>query len=226
MEKFGLIGYPIAHSFSPRLFTMAYDGKYSYELIETCDFEEAWSRFLKNYKAINVTAPFKGNAFERADFLSPECERVGATNLCVKREDGSVKAWNSDYLGVRALLEPLEKGSLAVVGYGGAGKAALAAAEDLGFNTTLYRHDGIASGITSDVVVYTLPCAVEGIDRIECGVLIEANYKDPCLSSHPGYIPGTLWHFRQAVLGYSLMTGETPVLEEARIPEYYSPSGK
>ena len=30
------------------------------------------------------------------------------------------------------------------------------------------------------------------------------------LASHPGYIPGTAWHLQQAVLGYSLMTGEKP----------------
>ena len=43
MDKFGLIGYPIAHSLSPRLFSAAYGGRYAYELIETPDFEKAWA---------------------------------------------------------------------------------------------------------------------------------------------------------------------------------------
>lgn len=209
MDRFGLIGHPIAHSLSPALFRAAYGGKYAYDLIETPDFEEAWARFLAEYKAINVTAPFKGNAYERADWKSPECARSGATNLVVKTPEG-LKAYNSDYLGVRALLEPLPRGCAAVIGFGGAGKAALAAAEDLGFETTLYRHAEIARGVSADVIVYTLPRFAEGADRLECAHLLEANYKDPCLAGHPGYIPGTAWHLMQAVLGYALMTGEQP----------------
>ena len=209
MDRFGLIGYPIAHSLSPALFTAAYGGRYPYDLIETPDFEQAWARFLAGYKGINVTAPFKGNAFERADWKSPECGRVGATNLVVKTPEG-LRAYNSDYLGVRALLEPLPRGTAAVIGFGGAGKAALAAAEDLGFETRLFRHAEIAGGVSADVIIYTLPRAVEGIDRLDCAHLLEANYKDPCLSGRPGYIPGTAWHLQQAVLGYSLMTGEEP----------------
>ena len=181
MDKFGLIGYPIAHSLSPRLFSAAYGGRYAYE-----------------------------------DWRSPECERVGATNLCVN-DGGTVRAYNSDYLGVKALLEPLKRGTAAVIGFGGAGKAALAAAEDTGFKTSLYRHDEIADGVRADVIIYTLPKAVAGTGRLECRNLVEANYKDPCLASHPGYIPGTAWHLQQAVLGYSLMTGEKPDAEAMKI---------
>ena len=83
MDSFGLIGHPIAHSLSPALFTAAYGGKYPYDLIETPDFEQAWARFLAGYKAINITAPFKENAFARVNWKSPACERIGATNLVV-----------------------------------------------------------------------------------------------------------------------------------------------
>lgn|SRR5574344_11854 len=231
MDRFGLIGFPIAHSLSPRLFTAAYHGRYQYDLIETPDFDEAWRRFLEGCRSVNVTAPFKGLAYDRADWHSPECIRVGATNLLLKSDDG-IKAYNSDYLGVKALLESLlvakdlpgemacvSPGSCrgaktaAIIGFGGAGKAAMAAAEDSGLETRLYRHDEIATGLNADIVIYTLPKPVEGIDRIECRAVIEANYKDPCLSSHEGYIPGTAWHLQQAVLGYSIMSGEVPDVE-------------
>jgi len=209
MDKFGLIGHPIAHSLSPALFTAAYGGKYVYDLIETPDFDEAWRRFLAGYKAINVTAPFKGDAFARVDWRSPECERAGATNLVVKTPEGT-KAYNSDYRGVKALLAPLGCRSAAVVGFGGAGKAALAAAEDLGLDTRLFRHDQIAGGVSADVIVYTLPRFADGADRLECAHLLEANYKDPCLAGRPGYISGSAWLLAQAVTGYALMTGEQP----------------
>ena len=132
----------------------------------------------------------------------------------------------STLLRCLALLETLDGGSLS---YGDvtvatddglrsvyAGKAALAAAEDLGFDTQLYRHDGIADGVKADVIIYTLPSAVDGIDKLDCGHLIEANYKNPCLSGHKGYIPGTAWHLQQALLGYGIMSGETPDIEAMR----------
>ena len=104
--KFGLIGHPIAHSLSPALFKAGYDGRYPYELIETADFEKAYERFLEGYDGINVTAPFKELAFAKADILSPECKTIGATNLLVKTPEG-IKAYNSDYLGVRMWLTRL-----------------------------------------------------------------------------------------------------------------------
>ena len=64
----------------------------------------------------------------------------------------------------------------------------------------------------ADVIVYTLPRAAEGIDKLKCRTLLEANYKYPCLRNHDGYIPGTRWLLMQAVTGYGLMTGEEPDL--------------
>jgi hypothetical protein len=58
MTRFALIGYPLVGSGSPALFYRAYNGKWSYELVDEPDFELAWERFLKDYKAINISAPF------------------------------------------------------------------------------------------------------------------------------------------------------------------------
>ena len=112
--KFGLIGHPIAHSLSPALFKAGYDGRYPYELIETEDFEEAYRRFLDGYDGINVTAPFKELAYAKADILSQECRIIKATNLLVKTTDG-IKAYNSDYLGVRMWLMEVAEGLKSVL---------------------------------------------------------------------------------------------------------------
>ena len=104
MKRFGLIGHPIGHSLSPALFKAGYDGRYPYELIETEDFEEAYARFLEGYDGINVTAPFKELAFAKAEILTDECKSIRATNLLVKTPEG-IKAYNSDYLGVRMWLK-------------------------------------------------------------------------------------------------------------------------
>lgn len=107
MLKFGLIGYPIAQSLSPALFKAAYKGKYTYDLIEGEDFEKSWRRFLEEYDAINVTAPFKEEAFYQAAGLTRDglgtisgpCFKIKATNLAVKTPNG-IEAHNSDFTGV------------------------------------------------------------------------------------------------------------------------------
>ena len=99
MDKYGLIGWPIEHSRSPRLFAAAYGGAYPYDLIEGKYFEASYSRFLREYKAINVTAPFKEQAFERADIVSGPAALIGAANILVNTPDG-VSAHNSDFTGV------------------------------------------------------------------------------------------------------------------------------
>ncbi len=106
-KKFGLIGYPIADSGSPVLFEKAFGGRYEYDLIENEDFDAAWQRFLDEYQAINVTAPFKRKAFEKAVALAVEgkgivsgpCFKIKATNLLLKGPEG-IEAHNSDFTGI------------------------------------------------------------------------------------------------------------------------------
>lgn len=127
MKKFGLIGHPVSHSLSPALFRAGYgpkartegtaptgteaairqpDGQgtsgepaYCYDLIDEEDFDRAYRKFLDEYDGINVTAPFKEQAFGKADIIDPVCRKIGATNLLVKTPEG-VAAYNSDYYGI------------------------------------------------------------------------------------------------------------------------------
>ena len=148
MKRFALIGSPVAGSLSPALFTAAYGGRYAYDLIDTPAFDDAWSRFLAAYDGINVTAPFKLNAFSRCDALSDDARRTGAVNL-VLRQNGLCLGYNTDVDGVewalrecpavQALLSvsagtPL---SALVVGTGGAARAAVVAALRLGLSVTV-----------------------------------------------------------------------------------------
>ncbi len=144
MSRFGLIGFPIAHSLSPLLFKAAYGGRFSYDLIENDDFGTAFRQFLKSYDAINVTAPFKEEAFDKARFRSPESELIGAANILVKTPRG-LSCFNSDCTAVKKMLEDFNNeapekrkiSSVLVVGCGGAGKAAAVAAFSLGLDVTL-----------------------------------------------------------------------------------------
>lgn len=149
MKRFGIIGDPVDHSMSPVLFTAAYRGKYPYDRIAGSDFKASWERFLREYDGINVTAPFKELAYRAVDRLSPEAARIGAVNLVVKEtgpEGWRTTGYNSDYDGVRLALEespagPAEGRHALIIGCGGAGKAAAAAALDLGYGLTLVNRD-------------------------------------------------------------------------------------
>ena len=144
MKKFGLIGHPIAHSLSPALFKAGYDGRYPYELIETPDFNEAYQRFLDEYHGINVTAPFKELAYNKADIISEECRLIGATNLLVKTQEG-ITAYNSDFRGLlywlRNRYDQTGGTKALIVGLGGAGKAASVAAWKAGLEVILMNRD-------------------------------------------------------------------------------------
>lgn len=207
MKKFGLIGHPIAHSLSPALFKAGYDGRYPYELIETPDFDEAYQRFLDGYDGINVTAPFKELAYNKADIISEECRLIGATNLLVKTPEG-ITAYNSDFRGLLHWINTLTATAKAlIVGLGGAGKAAAVAAWKSGMEVILMNRDiskaeDMASRLgnratvrsladfvecfkEADMIIYNLPVRLPEIDSI-CPdaangrkILLEANYKNP-----------------------------------------------
>ena len=246
-SRFGLIGHPIAHSLSPALFKAGYEGRYPYELIEGENFEESYRKFLEEYDGINVTAPFKELAFAKADILSPECESVGATNLLVKTPLG-VKAFNSDFLGVRMWLEEVaaevltEKKSVLIVGLGGAGKAAAAAAESLGMKVVRMNRtvrdektrpldDFKECFREADIIIYNIPTAIQALNELtdkdftpgKPKFILEANYKDPSFgkeilakmqTANPlaRYTGGKTWLLYQAVTGYEIFTGEKPDL--------------
>ena len=197
MKKFGLIGHPIARSLSPGLFKAAYNGKYPYDLIQGEDFEESYQKFLDSYDGINVTAPFKELAYAKADIVSDECRLAKATNLLVKTTQG-VKAYNSDLLGVRLWMQeramffdPDEILTALIVGCGGAGKAAAAAAASIGMRVILMNRtrkrasilgeDLRSMGFTAedrpladfracfrdaDMIIYNIPAAIPELDGL------------------------------------------------------------
>lgn len=154
MSRFGLIGFPIAHSLSPRLFKAAYGGHLRYDLLEYEDFDTAFRLFMKSYDAVNITAPFKEFAFDKAKLRSHESELIGAANILVKTTRG-LSCFNSDCTAVRTLLENFNSNAtgsgqlrnVLVVGCGGAGKAAAVAAFMLGLDVTLMNRN-IARALT------------------------------------------------------------------------------
>ena len=155
MKKYGLIGKGISGSDSPALFKAAYGGKFAYDLLDGKSFTPIFELFRKEYAAVNVTAPFKEEALAAADEATDAALLCGAANMLVKLPDGRIQADNSDFEGVTlsimsayavadvdvddedAFADFLADKTALVIGCGGAGKAAAAAAVTLGYGRTI-----------------------------------------------------------------------------------------
>ncbi|MDG6774566.1 shikimate dehydrogenase [Thiomicrorhabdus sp. ZW0627] len=107
-DAYAVVGYPIAHSKSPlihRLFAEQTGEDISYEaiLVDTDDTTFVWAMAdLKNrgYKGINITVPYKLDAFEYADTLSERAQTAHAVNTFIFHEDGSTTGDNTDGIGL------------------------------------------------------------------------------------------------------------------------------
>lgn len=133
-QLFGLIGYPISHSFSQKYFTEKFEREgltdYSYQLfpLETI---ELFPKLIQNYpnlKGLNVTIPYKQAVMPYLDKLDEGASAIGAVNV-IKVENGTLTGSNSDAYGFeQSLLRLFEESGIRparalVLGTGGAAKA-------------------------------------------------------------------------------------------------------
>lgn len=231
--KLGIIGNPVSHSQSPKLFAELCPGQGTYDKIEEPDFEKAYARFLRDYDAVNVTMPFKELAYYKCKPGSDAVRTIKAVNI-LKKEGGRVVGYNSDYLGVRDILERdcAAGQNLLVVGCGGAAKAAAVAAVDAGCKVAMtnrsyekchsfVRHSNLDIDVIElkDVsldgfgyVIYAIPAPLEELSgwNFAGKRVLEANYASPCLrervvSDGGKYIEGIVWLRAQAVAGFRIM---------------------
>lgn len=134
MEKYGLLGRKLGHSFSPQIHKEL--GGYDYALFER--EPEAVEEFLKNggFTGINVTIPYKQTVMPYCSELSPAAQAIGCVNTIVRRADGSLYGHNTDYDGFKYMLQsagvdPAGKKAL-VLGNGGAAKTVRTVLKELG----------------------------------------------------------------------------------------------
>ena len=130
--RFGLIGRPLGHSMSPRLHAFFTGEEYALQELgpEQLDGFFAEREFL----GINVTIPYKLAAMEYLDEFDQSAEEAGAVN-CVVNEGGRLKGYNTDLAGFVYLIKRHGMagtlGNTAILGTGGAARAAAAAVRKL-----------------------------------------------------------------------------------------------
>ena len=168
MDKYGLIGYPLGHSFSigyhnQRFADEGINAKYvNFEIPSIDDLPEVLSS-NPELKGLNVTIPYKEKVMPFLDYISPEARAIGAVNVIRVIHDGKkivLKGYNSDVIGFtqsrEPMLEPYHKKAL-ILGTGGASKAVNYGLKSLGLETVFVsryeRPDTIQyQAITPEVV--------------------------------------------------------------------------
>lgn len=148
MQKYGLLGYPLGHSFSKNYFNQ----KFESEKIDAqyVNFEISDIKYIKNVlkenpnlNGLNVTIPYKEQVIPYLDDLDEDARLIGAVNVIkfTKGFLGKTKliGYNSDIIGFKRSIEPLLDSShrkALILGTGGASKAVMHGLKQLGVGTT------------------------------------------------------------------------------------------
>ncbi|WP_456098710.1 shikimate dehydrogenase family protein [Prevotella histicola] len=146
MDKYGLIGYPLGHSFSVGYFNEKFSNEHinakyiNFEIPSIEDFAEVIES-NPELRGLNVTIPYKEQVIPYLDSLSPEANAIGAVNvirITRKGDKTHLKGFNSDVIGFTRSIEPLlerhHKKAL-ILGTGGASKAVDYGLRSLGIAT-------------------------------------------------------------------------------------------
>lgn len=153
MRRFGLIGYPLSHSFSEAYFSKKFKAlgiDASYKAFPLKDFSELPDLILREgpFTGLNVTIPFKEMALDMVDELDKTARDIGAVNIIkfVKRGSKEILiGYNSDHFGFSESLifYGIEgvKNAL-ILGTGGASRAVSYALRTSGSDITLVSRDG------------------------------------------------------------------------------------
>ena len=149
MKRYGLIGYPLTHSFSPSFFNEKFSKlnlDATYASIEIEDLSNAMPRFeFSLYHGLNVTIPYKEQIIPFLDGLSNEAQLIGAVN-CIEIAEEKLIGHNTDWMGFKQAIERIIKPyhqSALVLGSGGSSKAVKFALEALKINYQVISRTGV-----------------------------------------------------------------------------------
>ena len=131
--EYGLLGEKLSHSFSKDIHNLI--GDYKYELKEIA--KEDVDAFMKahDFKAINVTIPYKQTVIPYLDEIDEAAKLIGAVNTVVNK-DGKLYGYNTDFYGMKSLMEKMGISAggknVLILGTGGTSKTATALVKSLG----------------------------------------------------------------------------------------------
>ena len=172
----GIIGWPVAHSLSPRLHGFwldahAIDGAYIPLAVAKEDFARVVDSLRRaGFVGVNVTVPHKEAAFAICHAVDDAAKMAGAANLLLFHEDGKIEGRNTDAMGLAASLqENLGRATLtdksgAVLGTGGAARAAVLALATLGMaNIAIVGRSPVRAENLAREMSASVKAAVKGV---------------------------------------------------------------
>lgn len=163
MDKYGLIGYPLGHSFSIGYFNEKFtneniDAQYiNFEIPSIDNLVEVLSS-NPQLRGLNVTIPYKEQVIRYLDSISPEAQAIGAVNVIRVSQKGNqtfLRGFNSDVIGFTKSIEPLLERyhrKALILGTGGAAKAVDYGLKSLGLETQMVSRSRKTGAITYDDV--------------------------------------------------------------------------
>lgn len=138
MKKYGLIGHPLSHTFSPNFFNEKFKTENIEAIYEAYDLEDITHLrefiFDNKLEGVNITLPYKKTIMRFMDRMDPLVSRAKSVN-CIHVENGDLVGYNTDLLGFRQSLRDqigYKRAAAIVLGTGGAAAAVKGALEVMG----------------------------------------------------------------------------------------------
>lgn len=170
--EYGCIGEKLGHSFSKEIHNALASYEYSLKELKREELPEFFKN--KDFKAINVTIPYKQDVIEYLDWISDEAKSINAVNTIVNR-NGKLYGYNTDFYGLKALVErekvSLKGKTVAVLGSGGTSNTAFAVANYLAALSVLKVSRNKKDGYITyeelyekysdcEIIINTTPCGM------------------------------------------------------------------
>lgn len=179
MRQFGLIGYPLSHSFSKNYFSQKFidegiaDCNYELYPIKSIDEFPALLKTVPDLNGMNVTIPYKEAVLPFLNEVSAAVKEIGACN-CIRVQNGHLTGFNTDVTGfeqtILPLLKPHHQKAL-ILGTGGASKAVAWVFNKLGIEYSYVSREPREGRLTYDwldeliqqyqVIVNTTPLGMQ-----------------------------------------------------------------
>ena len=165
-NKFGVVGQALSYSYE--LFVHSLIGDYNYKIHEISTNEFSTLIKTNDFKALTVLSPYKKIAYDLATSVSASALKSRFANLLTKDEDGTIKAYNTDYDAFKLLLSKhavdVTDKKVLILGTGGVANAAKVALNEAGVGKVVFvsRHgqnnyDNISVHFDSDIIINATP---------------------------------------------------------------------
>jgi 3-dehydroquinate dehydratase / shikimate dehydrogenase len=188
----GLVGLPVIHSVSPHIHNAAFvteEVSGVYIPFEVKDARQFFKRMVHprsrelnwNLRGLSVTAPHKQTVMECLDWIDPDAKEIGAVNTVVVEKD-RLLGYNTDAAGfIDPLLgrfSTLGDARVAIIGAGGAARAAIWALQRQNANVTLFARDTTKAQPLADL--FGIPCtSLTGASFAGYDLVINATPESP-----------------------------------------------